>query len=151
MNAPSPAQMPMNNQIPVGMQANKMQAINYQNPGMPGMIYQQPGMIIQQPYLSNQPIIAVPVQNQYAPSYSSFEIDRWGTKPHPCVCPVCRKQITTNVLTNLNCMSCLACCYLGCCIYACIQCFMGKEIGCSDGVHSCPKCGSTIGIYRSCS
>ena len=106
---------------------------------------------LQQPYA--QPVIIQQgdpnaiIVNQNSPVVMIAQ-PSMGTSPVSIICPFCRTPITTNVEQVFNCVACLLCWCTGFLCFVCIQCCMGKEIGCCDAIHICPRCGSKIGRYH---
>ena len=152
MNSPAP-QAGITSQ-PIGVQINQQ---GYPAPqGYPGQGYPvqqvypvQQGYPLQQGYgqpLSNyQNAVIVPVQT--VPTVVANNPIKFTKSPMAIVCPRCTASITTNIQEECNWSACGLCCYTGFCIFACIQCCNGKDIGCTDVKHYCPNCGQLIGGY----
>ena len=93
------------------------------------------------------------VNNQQVPVVvvgTALNPDMFKSSPIALQCPFCQNTVTTNVATSCNCCACCLCCWTGFIIYACIQCCRNKDICCRDAVHTCPRCGNTLGTYTAC-
>ena len=128
----------------------------------PGIAQNQAYTYGQQPYVQQQygsPVIissSLPqggnaiIINQPPPSLViTTTLQMNGTSPVPMTCPYCRKQITTSVEKNCNCITCFLCWVTGFCFCCCYQLCVGKEVGCCDANHRCPNCHQLIGQYYS--
>ena len=94
-------------------------------------------------YAYQNPSIIIPIQTVPRPSAPI----KFTKSPMAIICPRCGASITTNIQEECNWSACCLCCYTGFCIFACIQCCNGKDIGCTDVKHFCPNCGNLIGGY----
>ena len=73
----------------------------------------------------------------------------FGSKPVTMICVKCQVQITTKTEKKWNCLSCIFC-YV-CNVFYCIfQAIRKRNILCFDIKHECPRCGTTLGVYKSC-
>ena len=93
----------------------------------------------------NQPVVVNQAQPQVIQVVPNF-----GTTPVSITCQFCQTPVTTVVETQCNCLSVCLCCLTSLVFYICVQCCRGKELGCSDAIHKCPRCGQILGTYTSC-
>ena len=91
-----------------------------------------------------EPIVNIFKPNIYVPAPSKF-----GSSPVAMFCPFCQKPITTVTKSSFNFVAC--CCFLffGFLFFIC-QAILRKNICCCDIIHICPRCGRTLGSYKSC-
>jgi hypothetical protein len=91
-----------------------------------------------------EPIVNIFKPNIYFPAPSKF-----GSSPVAMFCPFCQKPITTVTKSSFNFVAC--CCFLffGLLFFIC-QAILRKNICCCDIIHKCPRCGRTLGSYKSC-
>jgi len=91
-----------------------------------------------------EPIVNIFKPNIYFPAPSKF-----GSSPVAMFCPFCQKPITTVTKSSFNFVAC--CCFLffGLLFFIC-QAILRKNICCCDIIHKCPRCGKTLGSYKSC-
>ena len=92
--------------------------------------------------IANQPLQAPNIIMTGRPSF--------GKIPVSTICQFCRNQMTTAVQSSFNFGAFLLCWFTGFICVICIQCCLGKKVGCCDAVHKCPVCGQTVAIYNSC-
>ena len=95
---------------------------------------------------TNQPIVT----NQVQPQVVNVVTTPFGTTPVSLTCQFCKNPVTTTVQTQCNCCTFCLCWLTGIVFFVCVQCCRGKELGCCDATHVCPKCGQTLGYYNSC-
>ena len=124
---------------PIGVQINQQG-----NPGPQGFPVQQG---YGQPLNNYQNPTIITVQTAPRPAYSPIKFEK---TPMTLVCPFCGVSMTTNIKEECNWSACGFCWISGFCIFACVQCCMGKSVGCTDVKHFCtnPLCGRMIGGYK---
>ena len=120
-----------------------------ENQSQQGYLPQQ-GYKIQQIY--GQPVLFASNSNSIMTNQSIHTVlvstrIIFGRSPISIVCPRCKVPVTTVTEDNFNWSACCLCFFTLFVIFACIQCFRGKEIGCTDTKHLCPNCGQFIGGY----
>ncbi|XP_068687660.1 LITAF domain-containing protein-like [Montipora capricornis] len=129
-----------------------------QHPG----VYPQPGYNPQQPAYSSQqpgyPPQPAPYGNQ--PGYTStttiihqptavLAMANFHEIPVPMTCPNCRATIVTStdyVTGTLTWLACLGLCVVGCDAGCCLIPFCVDSM--KDVIHTCPSCGTQVGVYR---
>ena len=133
------------------MHGGNMQAGGYS--GMQQHPNQVPSSQFGQPQVIQQPQMAQPQtgQAQVVPITTNQMVDdpkKYKLSPVVTKCPHCFQQVTTNVETSCSCCACCCCIISFFIIYACIQCYKGKDICCQDAVHRCPSCQKDIYYYK---
>ena len=73
----------------------------------------------------------------------------FGSKPVAMICANCQAPITTKTESKFNFLSCVFCYFFGF-FYFIFQAIRKRNILCFDVIHKCPRCGETIGVYKSC-
>ncbi len=71
------------------------------------------------------------------------------SEPVVMTCWNCQAPITTQTESKWNCLSC-CCCLIFDLLYCIFQAIRKRNILCFDIIHRCPKCGTTLGVYKSC-
>ena len=90
-----------------------------------------------------------PVVNIFKPKIIYPLPSEFGSSPVAVTCPYCLVPITTKTKSSFNFVAC--CCFLffGFLFFIC-QAILRKNICCCDIIHKCPRCGNTLGSYKSC-
>ena len=90
-----------------------------------------------------------PIVNIFKPNIYFQAPSKFGSSPVAMFCPFCQKPITTVTKSSFNFVAC--CCFLffGLLFFIC-QAILRKNICCCDIIHKCPRCGKTLGSYKSC-
>ena len=90
-----------------------------------------------------------PIVNIFKPKIIYPLPSEFGSSPVAVTCPYCLVPITTKTKSSFNFVAC--CCFLffGLLFFIC-QAILKKNICCCDIIHKCPKCGRTLGSYKSC-
>ena len=73
----------------------------------------------------------------------------FDSKPVAMTCPNCQVPITTKTESKLNCLA-ICCCLLFDLFYFIFQAIRKRNLCCCDIEHKCPRCGTTLGVYKSC-
>ena len=73
----------------------------------------------------------------------------FDNKPVVMICPNCKVQITTKTESKLNCLA-ICCCLIFDLFYFIFQAIRKRNLCCCDIEHRCPRCGATLGVYKSC-
>ena len=73
----------------------------------------------------------------------------FGSKPVAMICANCQAPITTKTESKFNFLSCVFCYFFGF-FYFIFQAIRKQNILCFDIKHKCPRCGTTLGFYKSC-
>ena len=87
----------------------------------------------------NQPLQVPNIVMTGRPSFAKL--------PVSTICQFCRNPMTTAVQKSFNFGAFLLCWFTGFCFVMCIQCCLGKKVGCCDAVHKCPLCGNIVAVY----
>ena len=90
-----------------------------------------------------------PIVNIFKPKIIYPLPSEFGSSPVAVTCPYCLVPITTKTKSSFNFVAC--CCFLffGFLFFIC-QAILRKNICCCDIIHKCPRCGRTLGSYKSC-
>ena len=90
-----------------------------------------------------------PIVNIFKPKIIYPLPSEFGSSPVAVTCPYCLVPITTKTKSSFNFVAC--CCFLffGFLFFIC-QAILRKNICCCDIIHICPRCGRTLGSYKSC-
>ena len=93
----------------------------------------------------------VNTENSFYPSGKSTTIVpvELESKPIAMTCPNCQVPITTKTESKLNYLSFVFCYFCGF-FYCIFQAIRKRNILCFNVIHRCPKCGTTLGVYKSC-
>ena len=73
----------------------------------------------------------------------------FGSEPVVMTCWNCQVLITTKIEKKWNCLSCIFC-YFCNVFYVIFQAIRKRNILCFDIKHRCPRCGRTLGFYKTC-
>ncbi len=73
----------------------------------------------------------------------------FGNEPVVMTCWNCQVPITTKIEKKWNCLSCIFC-YFCNVFYVIFKAIRKRNILCFDIKHRCPRCGQTLGFYKSC-
>ena len=91
------------------------------------------------------------VMNQMAqPKVIYVDSTNFKTVPCKTVCPLCNKEIMTEINKKCNWYSCAFCYCIGLLPWIILQCCRNKSLNCFDAEHFCPHCGNKIVEYNSC-
>ena len=83
------------------------------------------------------------------PFYPARETSEFGRFPITMKCPHCKVRITTETKSSFNFLACCSFFFCGL-LFFIFQAIEGKNICCCDIIHKCPRCGKTLGSYKSC-
>ena len=73
----------------------------------------------------------------------------FGSEPVVMTCWNCQVPINTKIEKKWNCLSCIFC-YFCNVFYVIFQAIRKRNILCFDNKRRCPRCGQTLGFYKSC-
>ena len=91
----------------------------------------------------------IPTQTSIIQEKPVVPLPEFGSSPVACICPFCNAAITTQTKSSFNIIACGCFLCFGL-LYLCVQAFTKKNILCCDIEHKCPRCGGTLGYYKSC-
>jgi hypothetical protein len=129
------------------MQMQPQQQMVTNNPMYTNTAYNNSPMYNNQAMGYGQPSNVTVVRNQYPMGYPHALI---MLDPLPMFCGRCNTTVLSRVETNCSCANLCCCVCFGPVLWMCFQCCRGKTISCSNAVHYCPTCSTSLGFYEAC-